>query len=121
MDAESQEVFEYWKANAANAVPLTTGPVDSALVEHAMEMMKGSGGGGDIRLRGRSLSGALVMEGPWNQGGLILEASGRLLFQRGGENYVCSATAIDCGMKGRSLILTAAHCLNVSTVPSVER
>ena len=46
----------------------------------------------------------------WNGGGLIKEASGKVLFTMAGNNYVCSGSVATDGVSGRSLVLTAGHC-----------
>lgn len=55
----------------------------------------------------------LVSNDPWNLSGDVLEAVGRLMFKSGGNTYRCSAVAVTDGdlNNGRSLILTAAHCV----------
>lgn len=70
--------------------------------------------------RNRSLQ---VADSEWTQGGDIYEATGRLLFSRGTSNYLCSATAITDpeGLgNGRSIILTAAHCVFDSERTDIE-
>ena len=55
----------------------------------------------------------LVENDPWTSSGDVHQASGRLLFERAGRNYLCSATAVNDGSIDniRSLILTAGHCV----------
>ena len=53
-----------------------------------------------------------VADSGWTSGGDVLKAAGRLMFRMGGGNYVCSATAVtDNAITGRSLIITAGHCV----------
>ena len=67
-----------------------------------------SAGGGDI-----------ITNEPWTDGGDVQTAVGRLYFQmpsnsklKGPWNgYVCSGTVVNDGASGRSLILTASHCV----------
>ena len=47
----------------------------------------------------------------WTKGGQIVEASGKVLFMMADQYWICSATAIADTAGGRSLILTAAHCV----------
>ena len=54
---------------------------------------------------------AIVDEGPWDRGGDIKDAAGRLMFTHGTNNYLCSATSVTNTATGRSLIITAAHCV----------
>ncbi|MGI9577561.1 MAG: trypsin-like serine peptidase [Microthrixaceae bacterium] len=60
-----------------------------------------------------------VTNSPWNDGGDIQGAAGRILFEmptvRGRRTtwnaYVCSGTAVEDSHLGASIILTAAHCV----------
>ena len=55
---------------------------------------------------------AIVSGSSWTKGGAIDGASGKVLFAMGTSYYVCSATVLDDpDHNGRSLILTAAHCV----------
>ena len=58
---------------------------------------------------GRKLA---VTDSPWT-GGDIHHAAGRLVFTKDGNDYLCSATAIKDGSmaNGRSIIVTAGHCV----------
>ena len=62
------------------------------------------GGGGDV-----------VVNSRWTQGGAIQTAAGRLLYEMpnngGWSSYVCSGTVTTDGVTGRSIIITAAHCV----------
>ena len=99
MDPGAQDTFDYWtKAKVDAAIPLD-------MVVYV---------DGPSRLRSRSL---VVNNDPWSdpgQGGAIEDSAGRLLFSKksGGGDFWCSATVIDDdGTVGRSLIVTAAHCV----------
>jgi hypothetical protein len=59
----------------------------------------GGGGGGDITNE------------RWTSGGDVQTAAGRILFTMSDGNYVCSGTAVTDATTGRSIILTAAHCI----------
>ncbi len=66
-----------------------------------------STGGGDV-----------VTNAQWTGGGAVQMAAGRLYFEMPGNarrarwvGYVCSGTVVTDGTTGRSLILTAAHCV----------
>lgn len=59
-----------------------------------------------------------VSHDEWNRGGDVQTAAGRLYFEMPDDQslstwrgYVCSATVVTDGTSGRSLILTAAHCV----------
>ncbi len=59
-------------------------------------------GGGD---------GSTVTNARWTGGGDVQTAAGRILFTMPGGDYVCSGTAVTDATTGRSIILTAAHCI----------
>jgi hypothetical protein len=68
----------------------------------------GSGGG----------SGSTVTNAAWTADGPVQMAAGRIYFEmpndrrlRRWSGYVCSGTVIQDGISGRSIILTAAHCV----------
>ncbi|MCW8995224.1 MAG: hypothetical protein OQK77_05360, partial [Psychromonas sp.] len=63
-------------------------------------------------------SGETVSNAPWNKGEAILNAAGRIYFEmpddrrmRRWSGYVCSGTVTNDGVTGRSIIITAAHCV----------
>ena len=66
----------------------------------------GGGGGG---------GGGVVANSRWAEGGAIQTAAGRLLYEMpnngGWSGYVCSGTVATDGTTGRSIIITAAHCV----------
>lgn len=66
----------------------------------AAKPIGGGGGGG-----GTSVSGA-----SWTGGGLILKASGVVLFALGSSYYICSGSVATDTDSSTSLVLTAAHC-----------
>lgn len=62
--------------------------------------------------------GDTVSNAPWTHGGAIQYAAGRLYFEmpdnrrmRRWSGYVCSGTVSYDGVTGRSIIITAAHCV----------
>jgi hypothetical protein len=61
--------------------------------------------------RGRQLQELGTTEAAWEFGGDIQTAAGRILFTMGGSNYVCSGTVIEDGVGGRSVVITAGHCV----------
>jgi hypothetical protein len=72
-----------------------------------------SGGGGS------SGSGNAVTNAAWNGSGVVQGAAGRLYFEMPNNArrkgpwvaYVCSASAVTDSTSGRSIVLTAAHCV----------
>jgi V8-like Glu-specific endopeptidase len=47
----------------------------------------------------------------WNGGGLALSATGKVFFQMGSTNYVCSGAVVTDSRTNVSLVLTAGHCV----------
>jgi len=53
-----------------------------------------------------------VLGASWTGGGLVAKTTGKVLFAMGSSYYVCSASVVDDdNTAGRSLILTAGHCV----------
>lgn len=75
----------------------------------------GNGGGGGGGGGGKPSSGPDVGNAAWSFGGAVQTAAGRLLYQMpnngGWSSYVCSGTVVTDGTTGRSIIITAAHCV----------
>ena len=69
------------------------------------------GGGGNPGGGG----GGVVVNERWTNGGAIQTAAGRLLYEMpnngGWSAFVCSGTVATDGTSGRSIIITAAHCV----------
>ena len=75
----------------------------------AFTVSTGGGGGG---------GGGAVSNAEWTSGGIVQNAAGRLYFEMPGNaqrtrwvGYVCSGTVVADGTTGRSIILTASHCV----------
>lgn len=47
----------------------------------------------------------------WTGGGVVQEATGKVLFAMGGSYYVCSATATKDNSSTRTIVTTAGHCV----------
>lgn len=68
---------------------------------------------------GSSGSGDTVTSNPWTAGGLVQMAAGRLYFEMPNNSkrqgpwtgYVCSGTVAADATSGRSVVITAAHCV----------
>ncbi|OUS26462.1 hypothetical protein A9Q99_18170 [Gammaproteobacteria bacterium 45_16_T64] len=80
----------------------------SAMVEFSV----GSGSSGD-----GGESSDTITNSAWSLGGVVQTAAGRIYFEmptnkrrKRWSGYVCSGTVVD-GVAGRSIILTAAHCV----------
>lgn len=67
----------------------------------------GGGGGGG----GKPGGGGIIKNAPWGFGGAVQTAAGRILFQMGPDYFVCSGTAATDSTSGRSVIITAGHCV----------
>ncbi len=48
---------------------------------------------------------------PWNGGGIMLTATGRVYFSMDGSNWICSGSVINDLKSGLSVVLTAGHCV----------
>jgi V8-like Glu-specific endopeptidase len=59
---------------------------------------------------GGGTSGA-VTGASWNGGGKMLKATGRALFTMDGTDYICSGSIVNDTSSGRSVVLTAGHCV----------
>jgi hypothetical protein len=59
---------------------------------------------------GSSSADGAVTLGEW-EGGQVTTSSGRVLVEMAGEWFVCSGTAVTDDTSGRSIVLTAAHCI----------
>jgi hypothetical protein len=55
--------------------------------------------------------GGNVTGASWTGGGDILNGTGRVLFTLGGSDYICSGSVVQDGSSGRSVVLTAGHCV----------
>ena len=69
--------------------------------------------------------GGVVQNSRWGFGGAIQTAAGRLLYEMpnggGWSGYVCSGTVATDGTTGRSVIITAAHCVYNDTAKAFAR
>ncbi|GLS84759.1 Ig-like domain-containing protein [Paraferrimonas haliotis] len=100
-----------WRAVAADA---TKGGGNTAASEwwSVSVDLNGDNGGGSGN------DGDLVSNAPWADGGVVQTAAGRLFYEmptsrnlRRWAGYVCSGTVINDGRTGRTVIVTAAHCV----------
>jgi hypothetical protein len=73
-------------------------------------IVSGAGGGGG--------GGSAVTNAPWTGGGTVQQAAGRIYFEMPSNSrgtiwsgYVCSGTVAEDATSGRSVIITAAHCV----------
>lgn len=87
----------HWYAEVRDAAPRGGNRTTSSLVSFSVST---SGGSGDT-----------VTNARWTGGGAVQTAAGRILFTMPGGDYVCSGTVATEATTGRSVILTAAHCI----------
>ncbi|OFW54793.1 MAG: hypothetical protein A2146_07670 [Actinobacteria bacterium RBG_16_67_10] len=60
---------------------------------------------------GKPGGSGVVSGSSWTKGGAIDGSEGKVLFQMDGSYWVCSATVVTDSANGRSIVLTAAHCV----------
>ena len=131
LDVRSEQVIQHWtpaRKAAAIARDLAIDPRGLAYLrgpgnsftpyghDIAAEAGRPGGGGGG---GGQGGGGGAVANAEWTKDGVVQNAVGRIYFempvdpQRSDwDGYVCSGTAVnDGGTSGRSIILTAAHCV----------
>lgn len=78
----------------------------------------GKPGGGEDD--GGDTTGTTAITGASWEGGLVADTTGKVLFVMGGSYYVCSASVVTDGAAGRSIVLTAAHCVYDETADMDE-
>lgn len=102
-----------WYATATDTAKKGGNSADSATNTFTVDTGSGGGGGG-----GGGGTGDIVENVRWSAGGDIQTAAGRLFYEmptrrnlRSWAGYVCSGTAVTDNATGRSIIITAAHCV----------
>lgn len=117
--SEHQRIVEFWTPErVAQAVPrhFVFDPGTGGFVQ-TKGKPPGTPGGGNGGGNGGGDDGSTVVSGdPWNGGGEIDGASGKLLFAMDGSFWICSAGVIDdgdddTGNDDSATVLTAAHCV----------
>ena len=99
-----------WRVTAKDNGAKGGNTATSATLNFSVDTGGGGGGGG---------GGGVVTSAEWTAGGDVQTAAGRIYFEmpnnarRNGpwNGYVCSGTAVTDSTSGRSIILTAAHCV----------
>ena len=86
----------------------------SDLISFSVDTSGGSGGGGG----GGGGGSYVVTNEAWSAGGAVQTAAGRIYFEMPSNpkwkrwaGYVCSGTVATDGTSGRSVVITAAHCV----------
>lgn len=107
-----QQTIAYWTpARIAAAAPrdfVATGKgtfAPAAKPDRPPGQGGGHGGGG-----GGGSDDGFTTGASWNAGGLIKEASGKVVFHMDGSDWICSGSVATDGRSGYSLVLTAGHC-----------
>jgi hypothetical protein len=115
--SEHQRIIDFWTPErVAQAVPrdfvFDPGSGRYLPANHAPGHGGGKPGGG-----GPGGGDSSVVTGDsWTGGGEVVDGTGKVLFAMGSSYYICSASVVDDTANGRSIILTAAHCVfNEST------
>lgn len=99
-----EQIVAYWTpARIAAAIPrdFDYQPGRGFVQRAKPDRPPGGGGGG---------TGGTTIGSSWTGGGLIKEATGKVVFSMDGSDWVCSGTVATDGVSGRSLVLTAGHC-----------
>lgn len=98
-----------WHVVAKDNGPKGGNTATSAVVPFTVATSDGGGGGG---------GGDVVTNAAWTEGGAVQSAAGRIYFEmptnkrkNRWSGYVCSGTVATESTTGRSIILTAAHCV----------
>jgi hypothetical protein len=99
-----------WRVEARDTAKRGGNSASSAEVSFTVSTGGGSGGGSN---------GDTITNSQWNGGGQVQQAVGRLFFEMPSNSrrkgpwtgYVCSGTVVTDGKTGRSVILTASHCV----------
>jgi len=102
-----------WRVEAKDGAPKGGNVTETPYVGFLVDTGSGGGGGG-----GGGGGEGTVPNAEW-QGGLVQTAVGRIYFEMPGNakrkgpwsGYVCSGTVAVDGASGRSIVLTAAHCV----------
>ena len=99
-----------WRVTAKDKASGGGNTTTSPTLAFTVDTSGGGGGGGG--------GTGVVTSAPWTGGGTVQNAAGRLYFempanpkQTRWQGYVCSGTTVTDGTDGRSIILTAAHCV----------
>ena len=98
--------WSWWLVAKDNAKPSTS--TTSPTVNFTVNTSGGGGGGG----------GGTVPNAQWTGQGVVQDAAGRIYFEMPDtaqrtrwSGYVCSGTVTNDGTPGRSIIITASHCI----------
>lgn len=106
-NADHQQVVDFWtNERVAQAVPRDFVRTPNGDFQPSMGKPPGTPGGGGNDGGSGGVTGA-----SWTGGGLVADTTGKVLFAMGGSYFVCSASVVEDTANGRSIVLTAAHCV----------
>jgi V8-like Glu-specific endopeptidase len=94
--AEHQRIIDFWTVERVRRAV----PRDFVLTPKGFRPAAKPGGGAGT-----------TTGSSWTGGGAVLKTTGKVLFAMGGSYYVCSGDVIQDGTSGRSVVLTAGHCV----------
>ena len=103
----------HWWVEAKDGAKRGGNSATSAVVDFSVDTGSGGGGGGE------SAGADTITNAEWTSGGAVQTAAGRIYFEMPKNAkwkgpwgaYVCSGTVVIDDTTGRSVILTAAHCV----------
>ena len=100
--------WSWWVVAKDSAKPSST--TTSSTLNFTVNTSGGGGGGGG--------GGGTVANAQWTGQGIVQDAAGRIYFEMPDtaqrtrwSGYVCSGTVVNDGTSGRSIIITASHCI----------
>jgi hypothetical protein len=106
--------WSWWVVAKDAAKPSNT--TNSAVAAFTVNTGGGGGGGGS------------VSNAPWTNGGVVQDAAGRIYFEMPAnaqrtrwDGYVCSGTVATDATSGRSIVITASHCVYDDTNKAFSR
>jgi len=111
--SEHQRIIDFWTpARVAQAVPrdFVFNP-GTQRFELKKPDHPGGGGGGGGKPGGGGSTGGDTTGSSWTGGGTVATTTGKVLFEMNGSYWVCSASVVTDTASGRSLVLTAGHCV----------
>lgn len=104
--SEHQRIVDFWTPERiAQAVPrdfVLDGANWKAKPDNPGKPGGGGGGGG---------GGSTVTGASWNGGGAVADTTGKVLFALGSSYYVCSGSVATESVSGRSVVVSAGHCV----------
>ena len=111
MDAQRQAILNYWTPAAmASAEPLDYRFDVGAKVAHRVTGPQTLAAQTAAVIAPNAFTNTSTGSS-WVDGGLVLAATGKVFFSIGASRYVCSGSVVTEADTGRSIVLTAGHCV----------